>query len=235
MDCPKKNIANLLTSLNHINVAVALPIYNTFTYHVPQPLKPCVREGKRVLVPFGKRRITGYVFGYCDKGRIKKIKSILDVIDEVPLFPSSMIPFFKWIADYYKHPIGEVIKGALPSGINSYDIDEFTITKDGKRVMASDSPNPMERRILESLMSRSYNKKQLGKLIGQDMPQALIQILSRNGWIKNNKRLRVGKTRPKAVQFVSLGSVKLPDKKLSPQRKKIIHTLESQGEMSVKD
>ena len=47
-----------------------------------------------------------------------EIKAILDVLDTERLFTEDMIPFFRWIADYYIYPLGEVIKGALPGGLN---------------------------------------------------------------------------------------------------------------------
>nr|MBC8359899.1 primosomal protein N' [Candidatus Desulfatibia profunda] len=112
-----------------IDVAVALPVYHTFTYNVPENLAPLTSVGKRVLVPFGRRRVTGYMLGYSQDDPQKDIKIILDVLDETPLFPLSMIPFLRWIADYYVHPIGEVIKNALPGGINLYDFVSIAITQ----------------------------------------------------------------------------------------------------------
>ena len=82
----------------YIEVAVALPVFQTFTYGVPENLSAFIATGKRVLVPFGQRRVTGYILGPADKLADTEIKVVLDVLDEHPLFPESMIPFFKWIA-----------------------------------------------------------------------------------------------------------------------------------------
>ena len=46
--------------LTYIDVAVALPVYNTYTYAVPESLSPYAIAGKRVLVPFRKRRVTAF-------------------------------------------------------------------------------------------------------------------------------------------------------------------------------
>ncbi|MEA3232644.1 MAG: hypothetical protein U9Q05_12895, partial [Thermodesulfobacteriota bacterium] len=43
----------------YIDVAVALPVYKTYTYGVPQGWLTRISEGRRVLVPFGRRRLTG--------------------------------------------------------------------------------------------------------------------------------------------------------------------------------
>ena len=51
------------TDMRYIEVAIALPVYQTFTYSVPESFTDFMATGKRVLVPFGRRRETGYVFG----------------------------------------------------------------------------------------------------------------------------------------------------------------------------
>jgi hypothetical protein len=77
------------TVMKYIEVAIALPVFQTFTYSVPESFADFMATGKRVLVPFGQRRVTGYVFGQSQGSNTKEIKSILDILDEVPLFPSS--------------------------------------------------------------------------------------------------------------------------------------------------
>ena len=84
-----------------VQVAVALPVYGTYTYRVPEHLAFLSAPGMRVLVPFGRRRVTGYILGKGEAADIDAVKCILDVADEFPLFPQAMIPFFEWVADYY--------------------------------------------------------------------------------------------------------------------------------------
>ena len=100
----------------YIEVAVSLPVYNTYTYRVPSALAPDMATGKRVTVPFGSRSVTGYVLGPADPEDAGAIKPVTDILDETPLFPAAMTEFFRWIAAYYLYPIGEAIKSALPAG-----------------------------------------------------------------------------------------------------------------------
>ncbi len=90
----------MTSDTEYIEVAVAIPVFQTFTYSAPESLADFVSIGKRVLIPFGRRRITGYVLGSSQGFDHKEVKSVLDVLDEQPLFPSAMVPFFRWIADY---------------------------------------------------------------------------------------------------------------------------------------
>jgi primosomal protein N' (replication factor Y) (superfamily II helicase) len=100
-----------------VEVAIPLPLDGSFHYLVPERLVPLVVPGKRVLVPFGKRKLTGYLLGATSTAGAE-LKEILEILDEEPLFTASELEFYRWIAGYYLHPLGEVIKMALPAGIN---------------------------------------------------------------------------------------------------------------------
>lgn len=139
----------------YIEVAVLLPVYNTYTYRIPERLISIVSPGMRVLVPFGKRRVTGYILGKSSKPKKFKTKLIFDILDDIPLFPEPMIQFFKWISDYYIHPIGDVIKTALPSGLDQHDVSMLSITTKGKNQFTKKklSPGESEKRMNFSFFS----------------------------------------------------------------------------------
>ncbi len=105
------------TRYQTIEVVVPLPVDRTFHYSVPESLRSSVRPGVRVLVPFGRRKLTGYVLGSATPVS-GELKDIIEILDCEPLFTTREIAFYRWIASYYLYPLGEVIKTALPSGIN---------------------------------------------------------------------------------------------------------------------
>ncbi len=116
----------------YIDVAIPLPLNQTFTYKVPAHLAQNTATGMRVLVPFGRRRITGYVIGKKHENASNyKPKLILDLLDDIALFPPSMVSLFNWISRYYIHPIGEVIRTALPVGLDSHDVSLVCATENG--------------------------------------------------------------------------------------------------------
>lgn len=116
-----------------IEVAVPLPVDRTFHYSVPEPLRSSVRAGIRVLVPFGRRKLTGYVLGSTATPS-GDLKDIIEILDAEPLFTTREIAFFRWIASYYLYPLGEVIKTALPSGINIESRRKSVTGSDGSLV-----------------------------------------------------------------------------------------------------
>jgi len=224
----------MVSSLTYIEVAIALPVYNTYTYSVPETLDELVSTGKRVLVPFGRRRVTGYILGSVKDTDQEGIKTVLDILDENPLFPSCMIPFFRWTADYYLHPIGDVIKCALPGGLNIYDFFTITITEKGEDALLNTSATSLENQILNRLKTGPCRFKDLNKDFNQHIPNALIHSMEKRGGIVCNRKLKGGATKPKMERYVSLLGSDIPVERLSDSRKKIIEILKTFGEISVK-
>jgi len=127
-----------------IEVAIPLRLDTTFHYAVPPGLVPQVKVGVRVLVPFGRRKLTGYVLGPVARSG-EDLKEVIAVLDPEPLVTEGELEFLRWSAAYYLHPLGEVLKAALPSGINvesrsrvRHDADGTHMTEEvltgGKRV-----------------------------------------------------------------------------------------------------
>jgi primosomal protein N' (replication factor Y) len=97
-----------------LRVALSVPVTGTFDYAVPEGLALAAQVGCRVLVPFNRRKITGYVLETLSQSPERELKETIDILDLEPVFLRKMVPFFEWIADYYIHPVGMVIRSALP-------------------------------------------------------------------------------------------------------------------------
>ena len=108
-----------MTDQLHI-IEVAIPLYleRSFHYLVPERLQHVAITGRRALVPFGNRKLTGYILGKAAASAITGLKEISEVLDSESLWTSSELEFYRWTASYYQHPLGEVIRTALPAGIN---------------------------------------------------------------------------------------------------------------------
>jgi primosomal protein N' (replication factor Y) len=121
----------------YFEVAVAAPLYNTLTYKAPKDSAFPVVAGVRVLVPLGRQALTGYCLGIDNNPPENvQIKRINCVLDDHPLFPPESIPFFRWAAEYYQYPLGEVIKTALPGGLSPKGIREIVLTESGAAALA---------------------------------------------------------------------------------------------------
>lgn len=82
-----------------------IKINHSFHYLVPPRLRSSVRVGSRVLVPFNRRQVTGYVIDFAaSTGDIPgkfDMKEIDEVIDEGPVFTTGQMELARWMADYY--------------------------------------------------------------------------------------------------------------------------------------
>jgi primosomal protein N' (replication factor Y) (superfamily II helicase) len=97
----------------YADVAVCLPLSRTFVYKIDEPIE----VGCRVVVPFRKRDMEGFVVGLRDEAPDIEIHPITKVIDPSPLLRKEIFELCRWISQYYVSPFGEVLKGALPPGI----------------------------------------------------------------------------------------------------------------------
>lgn len=101
-------------------VAVDAPLAATLTYSQPagRPETKKIPAGCCVRVPLGRRLAIGYVLGPAEPlpadGQSFVVRPIAEVLTETPFFPLSLIPFYRWVARYYHHPIGEVLRTGLP-------------------------------------------------------------------------------------------------------------------------
>jgi primosomal protein N' (replication factor Y) len=97
-----------------LRVAVPSPIRKTLDYLPILDEEPCV--GGRVGVSLGRRSVVGLVFDDAEESAVdgSRLKPISACLDVVPLFSKNILRLLTWASEYYQHPIGEVVFGALP-------------------------------------------------------------------------------------------------------------------------
>lgn len=106
----------------YIDIILPLPINSLFSYSVPQGMEADVAGGKRVLVPFGKSKLTvGLIVRSHNTKPEFAVKPIEKIIDREPVVTEGQLKLWQWVADYYMSPIGEVFNAALPAGLKSVD------------------------------------------------------------------------------------------------------------------
>ena len=218
----------------YAEVAVLLPLYNTFTYRVPDRFKTVAAPGMRVLVPFGRRRVTGYILGLTETDPDFKTKSISDIPDDHPLFPESMIDLFKWTSNYYIHPLGDVIKTALPAGLNQYDVTMISALEKGLDLLEQVRLTPGEAEVMEKLSDRrEISLKQLSKTVRNPGIHSLAAKMENKGLILRSSTLARDRTRLKREKFLSLTDGPEESIRMSKKRRQILEALTPHTEMSL--
>lgn len=98
----------------YVQVVFGLPLKGPFDYQVPRGLREKIRLGKRVEVSFRQEIRVGYIVGIKQKSKIKKIKPLIRVLDEIPLLDKNLLLLTKKISDYYACHWGEAIEAVFP-------------------------------------------------------------------------------------------------------------------------
>ena len=98
-----------------VSVAVPIPLRRLFTYQVPAGLEGDPTPGRRVLVPFGRRKVTGTIVAEVESPSAElKIRPIDGYIDQEPSVTPEILELTHFVSRYYLCSWGEAIEAALP-------------------------------------------------------------------------------------------------------------------------
>lgn len=189
-----------------IEVAIPLNLDTPFSYLVPEHLCPNIEPGRRVLVPFGRRKITGYVLGPATPTEQWELKEIVAVLDDTPLIVPREMEFFKWIAEYYHFPLGLVLKTALPSGINLQ-------SKKNTKGIPDDAPLKGGRTVLREMIYRPIVERE--QLPVKGLATDIFHFLVKEGEVALPElRNRFGNCYQQLRRLRELGLVKVEEREI---------------------
>ena len=99
------------------HLVLDVPVKQSFTYAIPEEMESSVMVGVRVVVPFGKREITGYVIDVVDTFEATyQLKAIKRVIDKESLYGKPSISLALWMSRFYLCSQGEALSMMIPGG-----------------------------------------------------------------------------------------------------------------------
>ncbi len=100
-----------------VQVAIPVPLRQVFTYSVPENMAtPAIKVGERMVVPFGNRQVVGIVLSTNaeDDFDLTKMKAVITRLTDKYHFDKPLMKFLNTCANYYHHPVGDVMQLALP-------------------------------------------------------------------------------------------------------------------------
>jgi len=142
-------------------VALDTPLKRLFDYLPPEstlfpagdvaateaPFEARIEPGMRVRVPFGRQKLIGIVMEVAASSDIpiERLKPILEVLDSRPVLDASALELLRWAAEYYHHPIGEVLSTALPKAMRlgaaaEAHEERWVVTADGLEAFGRGEP-----------------------------------------------------------------------------------------------
>jgi primosomal protein N' (replication factor Y) len=182
-----------MTGPQVFRVALDMPLRRVFDYLPPESPEtaPRAQPGARVRVPFGRQRLVGVVMEVADSSDLPadRLKPILEVLDRQPILDPAALGLLRWAAEYYHHPLGEVVAAAMPKALRlgastSTTEERWSVTADGHDAHQRGEPKraPKQRKLLEFLAAHDAAS---ADVLTEQVPSwrdAARQLVAR-GWI----------------------------------------------------
>ena len=177
-----------------LRVVIAGPLRGYFDYLIPAELQqPVWQPGLRLWVPFGQSHRCAILLQVDEKSHFDqaKLKPIEAVLDHRPLLSARDIDFLIWAANYYQHPIGDVLFTALPTRIRRGEQplilgrEGWQLTLDGEHMTPDSLNRAPKQRLLLALFQNSgpaLGKEEIRAHCGESM--AAIRTLVKKGWLE---------------------------------------------------
>src|SRR5271154_3297612 len=172
-----------------LQIALDTPLRRVFDYLPPGDATSAPRIGVRVRVPFGRQRLIGILVGIASETSVApvKLKAALEFLDERPIYDPVTFDLLRWAAEYYHHPLGEVLAAALPVNLRTgqpaaASTESWQITQRGREALAHPSTrrSPRQRTLLEWLGTQSGATT---AQIREFVKPAQLKALATRGWV----------------------------------------------------
>jgi primosomal protein N' (replication factor Y) len=165
------------SAANFARVIIPSPLGQPLIYAVPEDLRNRIAVGMRVLIPLGKRKVTGVVLELLQATSLLETRPIEALPDEVPVLDQTLLFLCQWVAQYYLATLGEVLATILPPQLRR-EIQRKVVLLPGGFAPS----DPLEREILHRLRQkeRGINVKTLTRQISsRNIHSALERLRSR--------------------------------------------------------
>jgi primosomal protein N' (replication factor Y) (superfamily II helicase) len=186
-----------------VEVAVQLPVRGTFHYSVPSATEGVRLVGRRVLVPFGSRGVTGLVVAESEAAPdAVEVRDVEALLDAEPALSAELIDLCRWMASYYEAPLGEVVRAALPAGTRVAAATRVEITDEGRKALDGDGGALVRarRQVLAALVAAGGSLSTGEARGGRRGAAALIEELAATGWLRLVRDVKRARVRDRTVR-----------------------------------
>jgi len=107
------------------SIVVDVPSMQTdrlFDYLIPEKWKDAIQPGMRVTVPFGPRKVQGFVINVHGNPQVDKLKEIDSILDIAPVLNEELLKLGYWLTDKTLSFLISALQAMLPSAMRAkYD------------------------------------------------------------------------------------------------------------------
>ena len=150
--------ANIIVDISHEKLD------KTFQYRIPEELRESIRPGMQVYIPFGNRKLTGYVVELTEEAEIEesRMKDIVGAVRGSVPIESQLIALAGWMKQNYGGTMNHALKTVIPVKQKSRAVEKRTVRLKLNAVEAKNQLGEYERkhstaraRLLTALMEQS--------------------------------------------------------------------------------
>ncbi len=188
------------------DVLLPVPIPRLFTYQLPAAYGGMELTGKRVIVPFGQKKVvTGIVVQtHATPPENYEAKEVLDVLDDKPVVVKQQLKLFHWMADYYMCTMGEVLNAGLPSGMKLSSRSMVQMHPDFSPDNSPHTFTDSEWKVIEAMEEKEHlSYDEIARITGLKNIYHLIKSLTAKGAVLLFEQL-IEKFKPKRERRIRL-------------------------------
>jgi primosomal protein N' (replication factor Y) len=174
-----------------LQVVFDTPLRSSFDY-LPPAGGRVPAAGERVRAPFGRQRAVGLVVAQAAASELPRarLKRVAEAIDAAPLWDPVTFELLRWAADYYHHPLGDVLFSAMPKMLRdgapaARDIIHWRVSAAGRAAVESGARLGTRQRALVALLGEDGAP---AEAVAEAGHQAVVRDLARRGWLESESR-----------------------------------------------
>ncbi|MEH7611302.1 primosomal protein N' [Gottfriedia acidiceleris] len=216
--------------MTYASVLVDVSVRQTdrpFDYKVPTRWQDAIQPGMRVIVPFGPRKVQGFVLSIKETTNVEKVKEIEEVLDVMPVLTEELLLLGSYLSQKTLCFFISAYQAMLPTAIKAVYKKHVQVTSEE----ALDQLAPELANLFSIVKRREWTE--IESLVSKI---SLVQRAIKEGLLEIEYEVK-NKANKKTERVVSL--LKVLDEELpiikSPQQKDIIEYLRMNGQTSVKE
>jgi len=189
----------------YVNVIIPISLRGVFTYAVPEALADELIVGKRVVVPFGNKRLYSALLYQVDvvPAKATRIKQIAYILDNEPIVTEQQLKLWQWMAGYYICGLGDIMAAALPGSFRLSSQTQVSISE-----TKQDLPNLNESELMVLAQVGAHNSisvDQLETLGAKATIQRALDTLFKAGLVEITEEM-ADQIKPRTREFLTLSA-----------------------------
>ena len=192
-----------------VDVAVPVAIRKTFAYSVPPSMQAEIALGMRVLVPFGRKLLTGYVTGFPERAELDgiRLKAVSELLEQRSSITPELARAALWVAEYYFAPPGEVFRALFPAGTQVSGGRLASLTEKAAMLLLGgfrpQGLNSRDETLLNVLSETGpLPVNELAQRTGIKGVESRLEPLAAAGWVRVETHIEAPKVREKELLFI---------------------------------